>query len=260
MLDYNEDGKNYNYTRTADPYLAHLMRTMLKSEKGSMYLDIGCGTGNYTRALADDGVQFIGVDPSIVMLQEAKNNNSKINWALGTAEDIPFKDQMFSGALASLTLHHWKNLERGFTEIFRTLSPDSNLVIFTSTAEQMQNYWLNHYFPKIMISSIAQMPTGKAIMDAASNAGFKLSSSMEYFIQTDLQDLFLYSGKHNPRMYLDPVVRSNISSFASLSNDLEITKGLLNLSNDIDSNQFQKIKDSFDENIGDYLFLQFHKD
>lgn len=260
MSEYNITGKTYNVTRKADPYLVHQIRKMLNTRKGLTYLDIGCGTGNYTDALSDDGTQFIGVDPSIVMLQEAKQKNSNILWTLGTAEQIPYTNQIFSGALASLTLHHWSNLERGFLEIYRTLKANSYFVIFTATAEQMRNYWLNHYFPEMMVKSIDQMPSLKAIIDAALNAGFKLSSSREYFIKMDLQDLFLYSGKHNPEMYLDSVVRSNISSFASLSSEFEIAQGLVKLSSDINDNHFHTVKNSFNKQIGDYLILQFFKD
>jgi ubiquinone/menaquinone biosynthesis C-methylase UbiE len=260
MSDYDITGRNYNYTRKADPYLVRLMRTMLNPKKGSTYLDIGCGTGNYTIALAEDGTKFIGVDPSRVMLQEAKQKTTNITWTLGDAEHIPYNDQMFSGALASLTIHHWSYLNQGFIEVYRTLKPKSNFVIFTATAEQMQNYWLNHYFPEMMKTSTNQMPSLEAIMDAAHNAGFRLSSSVEYFIETDLQDLFLYSGKHNPAMYLDGAVRSNISSFASLSNEMEIAQGLVKLSSDIDSLQFLRVKSAFDEKTGDYLMLEFSKD
>jgi ubiquinone/menaquinone biosynthesis C-methylase UbiE len=260
MSDYNITGTTYNSTRRADPYLVHQIRKMLNPIKGSTYLDIGCGTGNYTVALSDDEIRFIGVDPSMVMLQIAKQKNSNIIWTLGAAEQIPYKDHMFSGALAALTLHHWSNLEKGFLEICRTLRPKSHLVVFTAKPEQMSNYWLIHYFPEMMKKSINQMPPLNAIMEAAANAGFTLYSSLEYFIKTDLQDLFLYSGKHNPKMYLDSLVRSNISSFASLADDLEINQGLLKLSRDINEDIFQHVQNSFNEHIGDYILLQFFKD
>jgi ubiquinone/menaquinone biosynthesis C-methylase UbiE len=260
MSDYNITATTYKSTRRADPYLVHLIRKMLIHRNGSTYLDIGCGTGNYTIALSNDEIQFIGVDPSMVMLQIAKQKNSNIIWTLGTAEQIPYKDHMFSGALAFLTLHHWSNLEQGFLEMYRTLRPKSHLVVFTATAEQMKNYWLIHYFPEMMNNSIKQMPPLNVIMEAALYAGFRLSSSLEYFIKTDLQDLFLYSGKHNPQMYLNSKVRNNISSFASLSSELEITQGLFKLSEDINKDNFRHVQNSFNEHIGDYILLQFFKD
>jgi hypothetical protein len=53
---------------------------------------------------------------------------------------------------------------------------------------------------------------------------------------------------------------SNISSFASLSNDMEIAQGLSRLSSDIDNNHFRQVKKSFDEKTGDYLIIEFSKD
>jgi ubiquinone/menaquinone biosynthesis C-methylase UbiE len=260
MSDYNITGKNYNYTRKADRYLVDLMRTMLNPKQGLTYLDIGCGTGNYTIALSEGGFEFRGVDPSTVMLHEAKEKESAIIWTLGRAEQIPYEDQMFSGAVASLTLHHWSNLQQGFLEIYRTLKPKSNFIVFTATPEQMQNYWLNHYFPEMMNKSVTQMPSLQEIMNAACDAGFKLSLSLEYFVKMNVQDLFLYSGKHRPSMYLDRVVRSNISSFATLSNDVEIAQGLAKLSSDIETREFRDVKNLFDEHMGDYLLLQFCKE
>ncbi len=64
---------------------------------------------------------------------------------------------------------------------------------------------------------------------------------------------------HKPTMYLDSAVRSNVSSFASLSNEREIAKGLIKLFSDIDGDQFQRVTRSFDENTGDYLMIDFFK-
>ena len=109
---YNKIGLTYNSTRAADPYLCERMFALLGS--GKHYLDIGCGTGNYTVALEKKGLSFTGVDPSEIMLQEAIQKSKTINWLQGTAESIPCQDESFDGALGSLTLHHWKNVGQGF--------------------------------------------------------------------------------------------------------------------------------------------------
>jgi ubiquinone/menaquinone biosynthesis C-methylase UbiE len=68
---YNKIGSEYNTTRKADPYIAEKIYNFLAPEEGKTYLDIGCGTGNYTVKLEEMGVDFIGVDPSEVMLERA---------------------------------------------------------------------------------------------------------------------------------------------------------------------------------------------
>jgi ubiquinone/menaquinone biosynthesis C-methylase UbiE len=51
-----------------------------------LYLDIGCGTGNYSSDLQKKEFQFIGIDPSIEMLQKAQSQNKNIQWKIGSAE------------------------------------------------------------------------------------------------------------------------------------------------------------------------------
>jgi SAM-dependent methyltransferase len=100
-----------------------------------------------------------------------------------------------------LTIHHWGNLEKGFSELSRVLKKDGKIVIFTSTPQQMQGYWLNHYFPKMMMDSIRQMPTPENVIAAMENAKIAIVKTEKYFIQPDLEDKFLYCGKHNPELY-----------------------------------------------------------
>lgn len=259
MAHYNNIGGNYNHTRKADPYIVDQIETMLIPKAGMTYLDIGCGTGNYTIALTDRGTVMQGVDPSEMMLLKAKSKRIDIEWTIANAENLPFANEHFNGAIATLTIHHWADLELGFTEIFRTLRPGSNLVVFTAIKEQMENYWLCHYFPEMMHRSIAQMPALLTIKDAAFNSGFGLTGERKYFIQNDLQDLFLYSGKNAPSLYLDDQVRQNISSFASLADRREVADGLAKLHLDMTSKAFDHIKSSYDDQNGDYLFLRFTK-
>ncbi len=50
---YDAIGTNYNQTRKADPYLTEQLLKHLNPTKEGVYLDIGCGTGNYTNALRE---------------------------------------------------------------------------------------------------------------------------------------------------------------------------------------------------------------
>ena len=86
---YDKIGTGYNSTRQADPYLTERLIYHIQPQKDRLYLDIGCGTGNYTSALTDRGLNIIGVEPSDKMLREAKLRNQQINWKKGTAEQIP---------------------------------------------------------------------------------------------------------------------------------------------------------------------------
>jgi len=159
------------------------------------------------------------------------------------------------GIIASLTVHHWKDLTLAFKDLYRVLKPGGKMVIFTATPLQMQGYWLNHYFPKMLHDSMLQMPSQRALFEAMTNAGFNIIDTEAYHIQPDLQDLFLYCGKEQPKYYLDPAIRNGISSFSHLANQTEVEAGLIQLSVDIESGKIKKIMQHFENNLGDYLFI-----
>lgn len=260
---YNKKEINYNQTRKADPYLTSQLLKHLNPNKNGLYLDIGCGTGNYTVALQEKGFQCIGIDPSIEMLQKAQSKNQSIQWNIASAEKTNLLQNSIDGIIAFLTIHHWSNLMQAFSELAYVLKPDGKIVIFTSTPTQMKGYWLNHYFPKMMEDSIAQMPTLDLIEKALNFAGINITKTETYSIQPDLKDQFLYCGKQDPELYFDESIRHGISSFSTLANINEIETGLATLRNDIDSGKIQDIIKSYENDLGDYLYIigkkQYHK-
>ena len=256
---YDEIGGTYNGTRQADPYLTSRLIDLLQPAPDKLYLDIGCGTGNYTIALADKGLDLYGVEPSETMLQEARSHNQKITWLQGTAEKIPVVNNLFDGIIATLTIHHWRDMNKAFSELHRVLKDNGKIVFFTSTPEQMEGYWLNHYFPEMLKKAAGQMPSFTQIEQACMTNGFEIKNTEEYNIQDDLQDRFLYIGKNKPELYFDENIRSGISSFAALANKDEIRSGLSKLHTDLQNGTFKSIKDQYENESGDYLFITIEK-
>ena len=117
---YDLGGEQYGFTRSADPYLTAKISISPPHSSG-MHLDIGCGTGNYTMALAAKGLNFTGIDPSEKMLDVARAKAPDIPWRVGSAENIPADNDTFDNIIATLTLHHWDNLDTAFAEIHRVL-------------------------------------------------------------------------------------------------------------------------------------------
>jgi ubiquinone/menaquinone biosynthesis C-methylase UbiE len=252
---YNTTGINYNQTRNADPYLTEQLFKHLNPSENGLYLDIGCGTGSYTNALQEKGVQFIGIDPSIEMLQKAQSQNKNIQWKIGSAEKTNLTQASVDGIIGTLTIHHWSNLTRAFSELAYIVKPKGKIVIFTSTPKQMQGYWLNHYFPKMLEDSMLLRPSLETVEHAMAVAGLKITKGETYRIKSDLQDQFLYCGKQNPEFYFDESIRHGISSFSALANKEEVTNGLSKLREDIDNGKIDEIKKSYQNDLGDYLYI-----
>ena len=57
-------------------------------------LEVGCGTGHFTRWFARQGLHVVGLDASPAMLEQARLRNGK-NYLLGDAQALPFENQQF---------------------------------------------------------------------------------------------------------------------------------------------------------------------
>ena len=257
---YDTIGIGYDDTRKADPYLAQRMYDLLHTGKeGGLYLDIGCGTGNYTSALQKKGMDFIGIEPSDEMLEKARVKNSEVRWQKGYAEQIELPDNSIDGVLISLTIHHWKDLNQGFSEVFRVLKPGAKFVLFTTLPEQTEGYWLRHYFPVMVKESAVVLPSLPIIKAAFDYAGLHIEKQERYFVRPDLQDGFFYCGKHDPERYFREDIRKGISSFSMIANQPEVDQGLLKLRKDIDSGKIKEVMKNYENDLGDYLFIQGKK-
>lgn len=254
-IKYDKIGKGYDRTRRADGYLGDRILSLLDPLNEGHYLDIGCGTGNYTILLQQKEFHFTGIEPSEEMLSEAWNKNGRVVWKTGTAESTGMSEGSVNGIMAILTIHHWTDLTAGFSEMYRILKPDGRMVIFTATPEQMKGFWLNHYFPEMMQQSIEKMPTYQKLTEAISAAGLVIHGTEEYFIRPDLEDHFLFCGKSRPELYLDQDIRAGISSFAQAWNRDKIVRGLSELQSDIASGKIDSIISEYDNTMGDYLFI-----
>lgn len=259
QIIYNKIGKGYNTTRAADPYIAGRLYGLLEPVVDETYLDIGCGTGNYTTKLTALGIAMIGIDPSDIMLNEARGKNDKITWLRGTAENIPLPDSSVNGGIATLTLHHWTDHRKAFAELSRVLKPGARLVIFTFTPEQEASYWFNHYFPEMMQRGMQRSLTLEQIAELAKNSGLTIAQTEKYFVQDDLQDMFGYSGKRDPERYFDPEVINGISYFSLYADLVEKESGFKKLRSDIDNGTFSAIQRQYENDLGDYLFIVLEK-
>ncbi|WP_444684491.1 class I SAM-dependent methyltransferase [Alkalicoccus luteus] len=251
---YDQIGRSYDTTRRADPRITKRIRELLDVRNSAHVMDAACGTGNYTQALASAGLQMTGVDVSGTMLDQAKHKFSELTWEQADLISMPFRSAQFDGAVCVLSIHHLPDLKAAFRDVHLVIK-EGRFVIFTSSPEQMRNYWLHAYFPEMMERSAEQMPAVEKVKNALVEAGFADVKQEPYFIESDLEDFFLYSGKHEPAMYLDPTVRSGISSFASLASEAEVRSGVEKLQGDIASGEIENVMKRYASEAGDYVYI-----
>lgn len=251
---YNSIGSTYGVTRRADPAIARALAQYLRLARRGSFLDIGCGTGSYTCALAELGGRWHGLDISREMLEQARAKSRRVTWDEGTADKLPYADGSFNGVICTLAIHHFSDLRLSFAEVYRVLGTGP-FIVFTAFPEQMRNYWLCHYFPNMMERSTAKMPSRDLVLGALQEAGFATQGVVPFHVTNELQDLFLYSGKLRPAFYLDAAIRANISSFATLCPAAELEHGLSALRSDIEGGGISHVVGRYPDVAGDYAFV-----
>jgi ubiquinone/menaquinone biosynthesis C-methylase UbiE len=81
-------------------------------------LEVGCGTGHFTRWFMDQGLATIGVDVSRMMLAEARHLGTSA-CALADASALPFADRSFDLVALVATLEFLPAPERALREAVR---------------------------------------------------------------------------------------------------------------------------------------------
>jgi len=105
--------------------------SLLKKIKGKKVLDLGCGTGIYTKILKKKGARVWGIDISPRMIDIAKKEVKGVEFRIGSATKLPYKSATFDIVLASLVVHYFGNIDKAFREIRRVLKKDG-VFIFSS--------------------------------------------------------------------------------------------------------------------------------
>ena len=94
--------------------------------RSTTVVDLGCGTGKFTRALAPLGAARIGVEPIEGMRRVFAREVPEVPVLAGTAEAIPLPDG-FADAVVVAQAFHWFRTRPALREIARVLAPGGGL-------------------------------------------------------------------------------------------------------------------------------------
>ena len=125
---YNKIAKIYHDKRITGKDLNELSEqpatfSLLGNIKGKKVLDAGCGSGVYSRLLAEKGAQVYGIELSSEMVDLAKKHcaGMDIDFKQGSINKLPYANNTFDTIIASLVIHYLKNPETALKEFHRVL-------------------------------------------------------------------------------------------------------------------------------------------
>ena len=99
---------------------------------GGAALDVACGTGALTRALArrvGPSGRVVGLDFSAGMLDGARRRSPGMTWVQGDALELPFGDGEFDAATIAFGLRNLADPARGLAEMARVVRPGGRTVV-----------------------------------------------------------------------------------------------------------------------------------
>lgn len=149
VLDqFNRIAKRYDLANDAISLGMHRLWKQAVIEKldiqrDGQYLDVCCGTGDLTLRIAKQlsvNGKAVGLDFSPNMLAiaeqrlEKEQNNlgsgqlPQIEFVEGDAQNLPFPDNHFDGAVISFGLRNLSNIEKGLSEMRRVVKPGGKII------------------------------------------------------------------------------------------------------------------------------------
>jgi SAM-dependent methyltransferase len=211
LRDYSRQAQTYDETRGASPSVLGPLREALAGAPGRRLVDVGGGTGNYARALRDDGWDVLVVDRSAAMLARAAEKGLPTLEA--DAQHVPLPDEEADAVTMISMLHHVDDPAQGLAEARRILRPGGRLAVMAFAREDIAAQWYHDYFPSTRAWMNASHPTLDELLSHLRGA------RRIPVVFHDLEDASLGALASHPHLVLDPAWRNQTSYFERLARD-----------------------------------------
>ncbi|MEJ0004107.1 MAG: class I SAM-dependent methyltransferase [Pararobbsia sp.] len=104
------------------------------SEGGGRVLDLGCGAGHASFAVAPRVREVVAYDIAQPMLDVVaaaarERRLPNVTTRLGPVETLPFDDASFDWAISRMSAHHWRDVPAALAEMRRVLKPSGRVLL-----------------------------------------------------------------------------------------------------------------------------------
>ena len=216
-VDYAASADGYAQQRRTDPRIAAVVHAALGPAK--TVVNVGAGAGSYEPV--DRSVTAI--EPSAAM--RAQRRTPAIAAA---AEALPFPDDSFDAAMATMTVHQWRDAARGLRELRRVSR--GPVVVLTADPDRIEQLWVSEYVPAVLAAERRRFPAIHTITSALGEPCTVTTIAVPF----DCVDGFIHAFYGRPEELLDPAVRAAQSAWTFVR-EAEIDEGVNRLRVDLDS-------------------------
>ncbi len=190
----------YPSYRQPEPAIATQIEQALGTAR--TVLNVGAGAGSYEPTERE----VTAVEPSASMRAQRPAHLTRAIDAV--AEDLPFPEGHFDAGMATFTVHQWKDLRAGLSEMRRVVR--GPIVILSCDPALVQRFWLNDYAPGVLAAEARRYP-------AAGRIGAALGGdlqSLPVLIPLHCRDGFNEAYYGRPERFLDDGARAANSAWS----------------------------------------------
>jgi ubiquinone/menaquinone biosynthesis C-methylase UbiE len=192
-VDFNPIAAAYAHGRSARQFVVDELRQGCPGP-GAGVLEIGCGTANYSRALASSGKTCVGIDPSSGMLRAATGDT--VHLALAAAEHLPFADRTFDFVFSVDVAHHLRDVGAYFSEAWRVLRPGGVICTATDSEHSIRSRRpLTEFWPDSAAVDLKRYPKISLLRREMAAAGFAGTAEHQIQEERPVTDLTSYREK-----------------------------------------------------------------
>lgn len=157
---------NHIVTLGLDIYWRRKGAKFVIREGGGLFLDVCTGTGEMALTLAENGKRkVIALDFCFPMMKRGKERNPSINFVMGEAEKLPFKDETFNAITISFATRNInvnrENLLKCFREFRRVLKKGGKFFSLETTQPQKKIWrFIFHLYVKKIVKPVGSFISG----------------------------------------------------------------------------------------------------
>lgn len=240
-LDYEPLARRYDSSRGPEPAIVQILLDGLRDLRATSVLEIGAGTGNYTRELGSNGITVTALDRSAAMV-DCGRAKAAARWVLGDGLALPFRSAAFEAVTAVNVLHHLPNLARALSEMRRVVT--RGIALQAVVRENLSTLWYRRYFSEIDSVLLPLHPRLGKLVIAMLSAGFASVRAYPIFY-SGAGDLTFEAARTRPELLFQESFRSATSGFRRLSPHC-IDTGLQLLRADLESGRFADVRAPFE--------------
>lgn len=224
-FDYEKGGSGYALRRRTDPRIAALIREALGPVRS--VINVGAGAGSYEPG----DLEVTAIEPSSSMRSQRPENLSVALDAV--AENLPFAENSFDAAMATITIHQWSDSDQGLHELRRVSR--GPVVVLTFDGDALDDFWLARYAPEMIEAERRRYPK----IDHVRLVLGGTSSVSTVPIPHDCVDGFTEAFYARPEAFLNPDVRRSQSAWGFVSGDVEVAS-MEKLERDLESGEWDR--------------------